>query len=255
MSTSLQLDVSAEPRFRVVSVFGPTLQGEGALAGTVSHFVRLAGCDYRCTWCDTPEAIYPKLYLQPGGSEYMTVPVIVDNLDYLGGVAAARWVTISGGNPLLYRSLGDLVAALHYEGYKVAVETQGSIYQEWAAIVDMLTISPKPPSAGQKPVDYDVIGKLVDRRAPHTTCFKMVVLDKEDLDFAVRVTSMVTFMTPCYVQPCDTHPMTEQSTPKPSFTAMRRRYASLVQAVLQHPVPIARRLIVIPQLHKLAEVK
>src|SRR5215831_3988340 len=39
---------------KVDEIFGPTIQGEGALAGAVSMFVRLGGCDYRCAWCPTP---------------------------------------------------------------------------------------------------------------------------------------------------------------------------------------------------------
>ena len=44
---------------RVVEVFGPTVQGEGPYAGRVCHFLRLGGCDYRCSWCDTPYAVDP----------------------------------------------------------------------------------------------------------------------------------------------------------------------------------------------------
>ena len=40
-------------------MFGPTVQGEGPYAGRVCHFLRLGGCDYRCSWCDTPYAVDP----------------------------------------------------------------------------------------------------------------------------------------------------------------------------------------------------
>jgi 7-carboxy-7-deazaguanine synthase len=40
-------------RVRISEIFGPTIQGEGPLIGRPSVFVRTAGCDYRCTWCDT----------------------------------------------------------------------------------------------------------------------------------------------------------------------------------------------------------
>ena len=45
--------------FPVIEIFGPTIQGEGAEAGLPTHFVRLGGCDYRCSWCDTMYAVDP----------------------------------------------------------------------------------------------------------------------------------------------------------------------------------------------------
>ena len=42
---------------RISEIFGPTIQGEGALIGQPTVFVRTGGCDYRCVWCDTPHAV------------------------------------------------------------------------------------------------------------------------------------------------------------------------------------------------------
>ena len=44
----------------VVEVFGPTIQGEGELAGIPTAFVRFGGCDYRCSWCDSLFAVLPE---------------------------------------------------------------------------------------------------------------------------------------------------------------------------------------------------
>jgi 7-carboxy-7-deazaguanine synthase len=46
--------------YPVVEVFGPTIQGEGALAGLPTLFVRFGGCDYRCSWCDSLLAVLPE---------------------------------------------------------------------------------------------------------------------------------------------------------------------------------------------------
>ena len=48
-----------EQTYLVQSIFGPTIQGEGPLMGTKTNFIRLAGCDYRCTWCDSMVAVDP----------------------------------------------------------------------------------------------------------------------------------------------------------------------------------------------------
>src|SRR5438477_1924010 len=104
--------------FPVIEVFGPTIQGEGAEAGLPTHFVRLGGCDYRCSWCDTLYAVLPDEVRR--NSTGMTPPEIVVRLQELG--ATTPWITLSGGNPALHQ-LGPLVDALHAASYFVAVET------------------------------------------------------------------------------------------------------------------------------------
>ena len=44
-------------QLRIAEIFGPTIQGEGALIGEPTVFVRTGGCDYRCTWCDSLHAV------------------------------------------------------------------------------------------------------------------------------------------------------------------------------------------------------
>lgn len=127
-------------RLPVVEIFGPTIQGEGALAGSVSHFVRFGGCDYECAWCDSAPAVLPEDVRR---AEKITLQQVVNRVLAL---APAQWVTLSGGNPALH-DLTLLVEALHSADFKVAVETQGSKWQEWLKDVDQLTISPKPPSS------------------------------------------------------------------------------------------------------------
>jgi 7-carboxy-7-deazaguanine synthase len=127
----------------VIEVFGATIQGEGAEAGMPTHFVRLGGCDYRCTWCDTMYAVDPALVR--ANAEGLSVDEILGRVADLEG--RPRWVTVSGGNPALHE-LADLVDGLHDAGFLVAAETQGSVWRPWLASLDRLTISPKPPSSG-----------------------------------------------------------------------------------------------------------
>ena len=72
---------------------------------------------------------------------------IIEELKGIGGSRFSH-VTISGGNPLLHKGIGELIRLCHVEGWKVAVETQATFWQDWLLEVDDITLSPKPPSSG-----------------------------------------------------------------------------------------------------------
>ncbi len=162
----------------VVEIFGPTLQGEGRVVGLKTMFVRLGGCDWACSWCDTPYAWRAGDMAVP---ERLAVAAVLERLRALD--AACRRVTLTGGNPALH-DCGDLVAGLHGGGYAVHVETQGSRAPAWLGACDSVTVSPKPPSSGMPP-DWDGLGRTL--RAAADPDLKVVVFDAADLDFAVEV--------------------------------------------------------------------
>ncbi|OQP07785.1 7-carboxy-7-deazaguanine synthase QueE [Geobacillus sp. 46C-IIa] len=168
----------------VLEIFGPTIQGEGMVIGQKTMFVRTAGCDYRCRWCDSA-------FTWDGSAkeqiEQLTAEDIWQRLETIGG-RRFRHVTISGGNPLLIAALDELIALLHEKEVRVAVETQGSRWQDWLLDVDDVTISPKPPSSG---MDTDwatldaIIGRLLgDRSRARRVSLKVVVFDEADLTYA-----------------------------------------------------------------------
>lgn len=179
----------SERTFPVIEVFGPTIQGEGALAGQVTHFIRFGGCDYRCEWCDSLYAVEPELVREH--AEKLTVPEIVSRLVALDH--AAPWVTLSGGNPALMlfeeRKGTGLVGQLQeHGGFKVAVETQGSVWRPWLADVDMLTVSPKPPSSGMAtPANMRAFACFAEQAVTliprQRRSLKVVVFDDADLSF------------------------------------------------------------------------
>ncbi len=151
----------------VLEVFGPTFQGEGRAIGQKTMFVRTAGCDYRCSWCDSA--------FTWDGSEkpdMLSADAIIERLDALG---MYDYVTISGGNPLLIAGMKDLVEKLKARGVKLAVETQGSRYQDWLTQIDDVTLSPKPPSSGMS-TDWEKLDAIVERLRPEQTTFKVAVL-------------------------------------------------------------------------------
>ncbi len=159
----------------VVEVFGPTLQGEGRAIGRKVLFVRLAGCDWACRWCDTAYAWRPG---EMAPVERLSPEAVVRRL--LGLDPACRAVTLTGGNPALH-DCAPLVGRLHSLGFTVHVETQGSRAPVWLATVDSVTVSPKGPSSGMAP-DWDALAATLARaRDPE---LKVVVFDEADYAYA-----------------------------------------------------------------------
>lgn len=164
-------------RYPIVEVFGPTVQGEGLLVGRLSLFVRLGGCDYRCCWCDTMYAVDARQYAHTW--QRMTLDEVVAAVQALASPPVL--VTLSGGNPAIH-PLAPLVRRLRSLGYAVACETQGSIACEWFRELDVLVLSPKPPSAGQiTPVEAV---RACVQVAPDETHLKIVVFGREDYLYA-----------------------------------------------------------------------
>lgn len=170
----------------VMEIFGPTIQGEGMVVGQKTMFVRTAGCDYSCSWCDSS-------FTWDGSGKHlitqMTAEEIWTELKSLGGNGFS-FVTISGGNPVLLRNLSALIAILKDNDIKIGVETQGSKWQEWLYEIDELTISPKPPSSGMT-TDYsmlsEIIEKLIERNPHQHISLKIVVFNQEDYDYAKQI--------------------------------------------------------------------
>lgn len=180
-------------KFRVAEVFGPTIQGEGRNVGMPCHFVRFGGCDYRCSWCDTPHAVLPSnVALLPKMDAWEILQRLLD-VD-VSESACIRWVVLTGGNPALLE-LDYLIELLHKRSYRVMVETQGTTFRKWFADVDDLCFSPKPPSSGME-WDFGVFQRILDGLAhaqlvyamePRDPYLKVPVFTDEDLEFALKV--------------------------------------------------------------------
>ena len=177
-------DAIAESASILISeIFGPTIQGEGALIGRLTVFVRTGGCDFRCSWCDTLYAVLPafKADWQPWAAEQ-----ILERVEQLSGGHPVL-ITLSGGNPAL-QPLEELLRLGHARGHSFALETQGSIARDWFGQLDHLVLSPKPPSSGMafKP---EALGACLDAVRGHDTVvsLKIVVFDEADFQFARQV--------------------------------------------------------------------
>ncbi len=169
----------------ILEIFGPTVQGEGMVIGRKTMFVRTAGCDYHCSWCDS------SFTWDGSGKDHIRLLQPEDIWDELYHIGKERFshVTLSGGNPALLQ-LGELIQLLHDRNITVAVETQGSRWQEWLMHVDEVTLSPKPPSSGMdtewKTLDV-IVDNLNQRPAKYSHSLKVVIFDEADLDYATTV--------------------------------------------------------------------
>ncbi len=121
---------------QIHSIF-KTIQGEGPFAGSPAIFVRLAGCNLDCPWCDT---IYT-------GDEVETLApdAIVGKVEALASEAAhkTKLVVITGGEPFR-QHFGRLVTELHSAGFTIQIETNGTLYlEEFPYHLATIVCSPK----------------------------------------------------------------------------------------------------------------
>ncbi|NTF33932.1 7-carboxy-7-deazaguanine synthase QueE [Rhizobium skierniewicense] len=184
-----------EALVRISEIFGPTIQGEGPLIGLPTVFVRTGGCDYRCAWCDTLHAVDSKYRddWQP-----MSTDAIWQQITQLSGGKPLA-VSLSGGNPAI-QPLGPLINRGHGEGYRFALETQGSLAKDWFADLDYLVLSPKPPSSGMQ-TDWALFERcLTAAGSGPQLALKIVVFDDADFAYARDAHQRYPHL-PVYLQP------------------------------------------------------
>lgn len=124
------VSIPAMPSLRIQERF-VSVQGEGALVGVPSSFVRVSGCNLRCVWCDTPRTSWA-----PEGE--------ATSLDELVAWCAEgpRHVVLTGGEPMLFSPAAELSQALRAAGHHLTIETAGTVWCEGLE-ADLISISPK----------------------------------------------------------------------------------------------------------------
>ena len=136
--------------------------------GRPTTFVRLTGCPLRCQYCDTAYAFT--------GGEVMTMEAVVQRV----GDFPARFVTVTGGEPLAQPGVHSLMAALCDRRYRVSLETSGAL--DISGVDDRVTIVMDLKTPGSREVhrnDYRNIERL-----EHKDEVKFVLCDERDYAWA-----------------------------------------------------------------------
>lgn len=152
---------------RITEVFY-SLQGEARTVGLPTVFIRLTGCPLRCGYCDTAYAF--------NGGEMISIDALLKNVK----TYQARYITVTGGEPLAQKNCIPLLKALCDEGYEVSLETSGAldvseVDQRVSKVMDL-----KTPSSGEMERNlYTNVQHLL----PHDQV-KFVIGNREDYEWS-----------------------------------------------------------------------
>jgi 7-carboxy-7-deazaguanine synthase len=201
---------------KITEIF-QSLQGEGKNQGKPCLFIRLAGCNLKCRWCDTPES-------RAGGME-MGLDSILEHIWRIN----PPYICITGGEPLLQADeLEHLLSSLHKRGTLIDIETNGTIdftrFQPCASIC----MDVKCPSSGEQS-DLSLLEKIRPQDS-----VKFVVKDEADCRYAQDIVK--------------THRIAGEIFVSPVFGT---DYKTISKFILVNNLPVRMQV----QLHKIIGVK
>ena len=152
-----------------------TIQGEGSHTGTAAYFIRFAGCNIGCPWCDVKESWNANLY----------PPTLIDEL-VEKAKKYCKTVVITGGEPLMW-SMDYITNKLQSEGLRTHIETSGAY--RFSGIWDWFCLSPKKTKL-PKERSYFEADEL-----------KMIIFEEDDFRFAEQQSAKVTDKCVLFLQP------------------------------------------------------
>lgn len=158
--------------YPLVEIF-ESLQGEGRNSGRPVVFVRFAGCNLKCPWCDTDFSKRFSLSLEELLSEIKSFK--------------PKSVILTGGEPTIQKGIPELVAALKKEGYWIGVETNGTKAPDWLSFVDYVATSPKR-------------GSVIELTSANEV---RIVAESEDIVSFCREMKEKITADDYYISPCD----------------------------------------------------
>lgn len=201
---------------RIFEIFH-SLQGESSRVGLPTVFVRLTGCPLRCGYCDTEYAFH-------GGASQTLDEILQEVAKY-----QAKYVCVTGGEPLAQKGCHDLLKALCDLGYSVSLETSGAMDISHVDPRVSIIMDIKTPGSGEE-------SKNLWANIPHLKAkdeVKFVLADRADYDWAKQVLAK--------------YALTEKSPVLFSPVYKTLPPADLAQWVLEDHLPVRMQL----QLHKI----
>lgn len=190
--------VFKQPTAKVTEIF-LSIQGEGVYAGEPHIFVRFHGCNMRCVFCDTPQGE------PPGESSLRSV---VDRIGDADKDRTARSVTITGGEPLLHSHfLKVLLPPLKERGYKIHLDTNGTLPDKLRDIIDLVDIIAmdiKLPSSTKDKGFWDEHLEFLRTAKAKEVFIKMIITSETyevDIDRAVGLIESVDRKIALILQP------------------------------------------------------
>ena len=169
-------------RLKLTEIFH-SLQGEADTVGIPTIFVRLTGCPLRCQYCDTAYAFH--------GGEWWELPAILERVQQMG----ARYVCVTGGEPLAQKGCLDLLVALADAGYRVSLETSGAMPIGAVDPRVIRVVDVKTPASGEESRNrYEQLALLRPEEQ-----IKFVLCDRSDYEWGRDKVASMQLAQRCHV--------------------------------------------------------
>jgi 7-carboxy-7-deazaguanine synthase len=154
-------------QLRIFEIFY-SLQGETRTVGLPTVFVRLAGCPLRCQYCDTAYAFT--------GGDWLGFNEVIESVASF----KAKYVTVTGGEPLAQKHCNELLGMLCDEGYEVSLETSGAVSMAEVDSRVVKVMDLKTPASGE--VEKNIYRNIEYLAAKDQV--KFVICDEQDYDWS-----------------------------------------------------------------------
>lgn len=167
---------------RITEIFY-SLQGESNTVGLPTVFIRLTGCPLRCVYCDTAYAF--------SGGKRIAIDAIVEQAEQYG----ARYITVTGGEPLAQPGCLELMTKLLDKGYSVSLETSGALDVSEVDLRVVKVMDLKTPSSGELSKNrYQNIDYLTAKDQ-----VKLVIGNDEDYEWSKAVLTEYDLASRCEI--------------------------------------------------------
>jgi len=157
-------------KLNIIEVFR-SVQGETSWSGLPTTFIRLAACNLRCTWCDTPYSF--------GRGTPESLDSLIEQVELNG----CPYVCVTGGEPLLQKEVYPLMSELVQKGYHVSIETGGSLPIDQIDPKVKIILDIKCPGSGMS--EKNLWSNLSQLKPIDEV--KFVILDRQDYEYAKEI--------------------------------------------------------------------